>query len=75
MTSCDAGDIPDDDVIDPDSDILDMEPLVQPRPRYGRNSVPLMYLITLVEVIYTLKNCKFIVFIRTDKMNWNEKVY
>ena len=34
MTSCDAGDIPDDDVMDPDSDILDMEPLVQPKLRY-----------------------------------------
>ena len=44
MTSYDVGDIPDDDIIDPDSDILDMEPLVQPRPRYGWNRVPLMYL-------------------------------
>ena len=33
MASCDNGDIPDDDVIDPDSDILDMEPRVQAKIR------------------------------------------
>ena len=35
ITSSDVGDIPGDDVMDPDSDILDMEPSVKPRPRYG----------------------------------------
>ena len=36
MTSSDGDDIPDDDVTEPDSDILDMEPIVQPKPRYAR---------------------------------------
>ena len=34
VTSRDDDDAPSDDVTDPDSDILDMEPLVQPKPRY-----------------------------------------
>ena len=34
VTSGDDDDAPGDDVTDPDSDILDMEPSVQPKPRY-----------------------------------------
>jgi hypothetical protein len=48
MTSCDAGDIPDDDVMDPDSDILDMEPLVQPKPRYVKCDYPKYDLIWVI---------------------------